>query len=60
MAKRQLLKEFPTWNDNFQVDANGEPIWNEEVHGQFAMLVAKIDKGDGLTESEVVSFSGRS
>lgn len=32
------------------VDEKGEPIWREEVNGEFVVIVMKIDKGRGLNE----------
>jgi hypothetical protein len=32
------------------VDEKGEPVFDEKVNGEFAVLVVKIDKGDGLRE----------
>jgi hypothetical protein len=48
--KRAMLKEHPEGRQYIPVDADGEPVWDEAVHGQYAMLVVKINKGDGLTE----------
>jgi hypothetical protein len=46
--KRELLK-MPEARSYIPVDEKGEPIWNEEINGEFVVLV-KIDKGRGLKE----------
>lgn len=48
-VKKELLKN-PEARPYIPTDEKGEPIWNEEKYGQFAVLVVKIDKQDGLTE----------
>ncbi|KXG46317.1 uncharacterized protein PGRI_051730 [Penicillium griseofulvum] len=46
---RQMLKH-PEIRKLIPVDARGEPIWDEAKHGEFCVLVVKIDKGRGLEE----------
>jgi hypothetical protein len=48
--KRAMLKEYPEGRQYIPIDAYGEPVWDEKVHGQYAVLVVEINKGDGLTE----------
>ncbi|KIK67560.1 hypothetical protein GYMLUDRAFT_257417 [Collybiopsis luxurians FD-317 M1] len=47
--KREMLRNEKT-RAHIRVDAHGEPIYSEEIGGQFALIVVKIDKGSGLTE----------
>ncbi|KAF7196030.1 hypothetical protein HII31_02656 [Pseudocercospora fuligena] len=47
---KQTLLEHPDAKKYIPTDDNGEIIWNEEKNGQFAVMVHKIDKQDGLTE----------
>ncbi|KAF2103749.1 hypothetical protein NA57DRAFT_50618 [Rhizodiscina lignyota] len=48
-VKRQLMKN-PEARRYIPTNANGDIVWDEEKNGQFAVLVVKIDKGDGLRE----------
>ena len=47
--KRAMLK-LPDGKKYIPVDDRGEPIWDEAKNGQFALIVVKIDKGEGLQE----------
>lgn len=47
--KREMLK-MPEARTYIPVDKHGEPVWDEKINGEFALIVAKIDKGNGLTE----------
>lgn len=47
--KREMLKN-PEARKYIPVDENGEPIWDEKKHGEFALIVVKIDKDEGLEE----------
>lgn len=47
--KREALKQA-VGRQYIKVDGRGEPIWDEEMNGEFAELVVRINKGDGLTE----------
>ncbi|KAI9708402.1 MAG: hypothetical protein M1828_003000 [Chrysothrix sp. TS-e1954] len=49
-VKRQMLRESPESRKFIPTDGKGEPLWSENVNGQFALLVVKIDKGEGLKE----------
>ncbi|KAF2451690.1 hypothetical protein P171DRAFT_515658 [Karstenula rhodostoma CBS 690.94] len=48
--KRAMLKADPEARKIIPVDAEGEPVWDEKVHGEYAVLVVKISKADGVTE----------
>jgi hypothetical protein len=48
-VKRELLKTTEG-RTNIKTNARGEPLWDDDVHGEFVVLVVKINKGDGLTE----------
>ena len=45
--KRAMLKH-PEGKKYIPVDNRGEPIWNEAKNGQFALIVVRIDKSEGL------------
>lgn len=47
--KREMLK-MPEARAYIPVDARGQPLWDEKKNGQFALVVVKIDKADGLKE----------
>ncbi|KAI1608819.1 hypothetical protein EDD36DRAFT_94440 [Exophiala viscosa] len=47
--KRELLRT-PEGRTYIKTNARGEPLWDESIHGEFVVLVVKINKGDGLTE----------
>ncbi|KAF2111381.1 hypothetical protein BDV96DRAFT_690299 [Lophiotrema nucula] len=47
--KRQMLKH-PEGRKAIRVDTRGDPLWDEEINGQFVVIVTRINKGDGLTE----------
>lgn len=36
-----------------EVDARGEPIWNEQKHGEFVVIATRIDKHTGLEVGDV-------
>jgi hypothetical protein len=42
--------KLPEARKYIPVDRAGEPIWNEEVNGELALTIVKIDKGRGLKE----------
>ncbi|KAJ5365649.1 hypothetical protein N7517_008535 [Penicillium concentricum] len=46
---RQMLKH-PEIRKLIPVDARGKPIWDETKHGEFCVLVVKIDQECGLEE----------
>lgn len=48
--KRAMLKADPEARNIIPVDARGEPVWDEKIHGEYAVLVVKISKADGVTE----------
>lgn len=48
-TKREMLKHAET-RKYIPTGPKGEPVWDEKKMGQFALLVVKIDKGDGLDE----------
>ncbi|KAL5417182.1 hypothetical protein PMIN06_000922 [Paraphaeosphaeria minitans] len=48
--KRAMLESDPEARKVIPVDSKGEPVWDEEVHGEYAVLVVKISKADGVTE----------
>ncbi|KPI35966.1 uncharacterized protein AB675_10467 [Cyphellophora attinorum] len=49
-GKKKILLRAPEARKYIQLDAKGEPVFDEKVHGEFTVLVVKIKKGDGLTE----------
>lgn len=48
--KLAMLKESPEAREYIPVDRSGQPIWDEKKHGEYVVIVVKINKGDGLTE----------
>lgn len=57
--KRQMLRR-PEGRATIPVDKDGEPVWDEKIHGEFAFIVVKIDKEKGLTEfGEVEAGEGQ-
>ncbi|KAK4539929.1 hypothetical protein LTR36_009971 [Oleoguttula mirabilis] len=48
--KREMLVKLSDARAYIPVDARGELVWSEAEHGEFAVLVVKIDKGRGLQE----------
>lgn len=52
--KRMMLGTIPNARKYIPVDSEGEPIYNEEVDGEYAVRVFKISKGDGVTEYGLV------
>ena len=55
--KRYMLTT-PQGREQIPADANGEPIWDEAKNGQFALIVVKIDKGEGLQEFGLIEKKG--
>ncbi|KXT00968.1 hypothetical protein AC578_8207 [Pseudocercospora eumusae] len=47
---KKTLLEHPDAKKYIPTDENGEIIWDEAKNGQFAVMVHKIDKQDGLME----------
>ena len=50
---RVLLKQ-PEGKQAIKVDSQGEPLWDDAIHGQYTVLVARLEKGDGLKELETL------
>jgi hypothetical protein len=42
--------KLPEARKYIPVDKAGEPIWKEEVNGEFALILVKIGKGRALKE----------
>jgi len=42
----------PESNNSIPVDGQGEPIWDESIHGKYAVQVTRLKKGNGFEELE--------
>ena len=51
--KREMLK-VPGARAYIPVDSAGQPVWDESLHHEFAVIVVRIDKGAGLNEFSTV------